>query len=62
MISWGTAERAVPGTDTGVTNARCQAPIQGCNALQTEAARDDHALHLVGAFADLEDLLVAVEP
>src|SRR5665213_3590683 len=31
-------------------------------ALETEEAGDHHALHLVGAFADLEDLLVAVEP
>ena len=30
--------------------------------LEAQELRDDHALHLVRAFADLEDLLVAVEP
>ena len=31
-------------------------------ASEAEMPRDDHPLHLVGALADLEDLLVAVEP
>src|SRR5262252_7724971 len=30
--------------------------------LEAEVPRDDHALHLIGALADLEDLLVAIEP
>src|SRR4051794_23971543 len=31
-------------------------------ALEAQVARDDHPLHLIRPFADLEDLLVAVEP
>ena len=34
----------------------------GIVPLEAELADDDHALHLVRALADLEDLLVAVEP
>src|SRR5919197_4913837 len=37
--------------------------LVGCaKILQPEVPRDDHALHFVGPLADLEHLLVAVEP
>ena len=44
----------VPGTGTKASRR--------CDALDAEMPRDDHPLHFVRALADLQDLLVPVEP
>src|SRR5215475_4132112 len=43
-------------------SARAMSSVRRRTWLQTEVAGDHHALDLVRSFADLQDLLVAVEP
>src|SRR4051794_465092 len=54
------ASAAGTSTEGGADQAACATgtPLR----LEAEEPGDDHALHLVRALADLEDLLVAVEP
>src|SRR5262245_52028454 len=50
------------GTNAGLGTMCAAAGAARRSALETEMASDDHALHLIGALPDLEDLLVAIEP
>src|SRR5262249_42780480 len=52
--AWRNRSAATAAARSGITVEVCP--------LEAEVAGDDHALHLVRALADLEDLLVAVEP
>ncbi len=47
---------------TPAANAASAGAARRAWLLQAEMASDDHALDLIGAFPDLEDLLVAVQP
>src|SRR5579862_136068 len=70
--AWTKRSAANAAKTTGSTPGLCRhtsvtvaATVTGlcraCGRLEAEVLRDDQALHLVRAFADLEDLLVAVE-
>src|SRR5712691_4830820 len=52
------ASSAGTSTEAGALQAACATSTE----LEPEQLADHHALHLVRAFADLQDLLVAVEP